>query len=289
MLLAALLAVAALTGCGSGTDPLTKHLPAANVVPGWRLEGEIDTFDSETLFELVNGQAESYFAYGFEAAAVARYVSDEGEQRLRVELFRLASPADAYGLFSVTRSGEPTAVGSDGDMDPGRRLAFWQDDTYGRIMATQPVDDAVLLSFAQAITGGLPEGGEPPAIVRELPTEGLQPLSVRFFRQELSIQNWLCLSLCFTDGLGGENLLLLPGDDQAAGVLADYDRGSGPFQVLLVEYPEAGVAQAAAQALSSAGVQSLVAVKANDMRLAAVFGDLVDREMAEDMVRELLK
>lgn len=277
------LSVLALAACGGGSgDALSAFLPMSNVAPGWTREGEVDTFDTDTLFELVNGQAESYFAYGFDQVAVGRYVNASG-QRLRLELYRLASPADAYGLFSVSRGGQPVAVGNDGDMDPGRRLAFWQDRYYGRILAPQPVDEGVLMSFAQAVTGAVPPGGEAPALVAKLPMEGLQPLEVRFFRQELSIQNWLWL--------GGQNVLGM--DNKSEGVLATYsltttDDSGGPFQVLLAAYPQPEQAQAAVAALRSAEIDGLAAVEANDTLLAAVFGD-VDSAAAGRIVEEILQ
>ncbi len=92
---------------------------------------------------------------------------------LNVEIWQLATPADAYGLFSAGRTGAPAVIGNEGDSDPGRRLAFWQDRYFVSLNAAQPVPDETLQAFAQAISGRLPAGGERPALVDRLPGSGL--------------------------------------------------------------------------------------------------------------------
>ncbi len=267
------------TRCSAGggqPDQLAGYLPANDVVAGWQREDGIQTFDSQNLFELVDGQAESYLAYGFDRVVVGRYVN--GDQRLRIELYRLDSPADAFGLFSVTRSGQPVAVGNDGDSDPGRQLAFWQDRYYARLLAPQPLEKNTLMSFAQALAGALPSGGNQPQLVDRLPAGDRVPGSVRFFRQELSIQNWLWL--------GGANVLNL--SPETEGLLAAYQREGVDFQFLLVAYPQSSAAQAAAVALSQADLPDLVTVSSRDTLLAAVFGDL-DPASAETLIKDVLQ
>jgi hypothetical protein len=256
---------------------LTNALPGSDVVSGWAPEGDVPTFSVDTLFDLVNGQAESYFAYGFEAAAESRYRGPQSAV-LRIEIFRLASPDDAFGLFSVSVAGEPIAIGADGNTDPGRRLDFWQDRYYVRIVAPQPVADADLMAFGQAVAGALPPGGEPPELISSLPTTGLVPLTVRFFHQELSIQNWLWL--------GGENVLGL--DAGTDGVLADYERGGETARLLLVVYPKADQATTALQALESGPPSGLVVAEARGKKLGAVFGNL-DGSTAGDLLNEALQ
>ena len=105
---------------------LASVFPAANVIPGWDISQKVETYNHDNLFNLVDGQADSFFAYGFEKVAVQRYQNEAGTL-LNAEIWELATPADAYGLFSAGRTGVLAAIGSEGDSDPGRRLAFWQD------------------------------------------------------------------------------------------------------------------------------------------------------------------
>ena len=165
-------------------------------------------------------------------------------------------------LFRSNRAGTPAAVGNGGDTDPGRRLAFWKDRYFVSANATEDVPDADLTAFAQAIASALPSGGEQPALVGKLPAAGLAERGFIFFRQELSIQDRVWL--------GGENILGLNRD--TSGVLAQYDLGGAPAQLLLVQYPDAKAASDGLAALKGGQVDDLVAADARNNLLGAVFG-----------------
>jgi hypothetical protein len=262
---------------GGVPDDVTRFLPADNTIPGWTRQGEPQFFSSDNLYELVDGQAEAFFAYGLTHAALARYVGPQGT-RLRIELFRLASPADAYGLFSTSLSGEPVAVGAAGDTDPGRRLAFWQERYYARLQTTQPVADEILLGFGHALAAALPVGGELPELVTRLPADGLHPRSARFFRQEISIQPWLWL--------GGTNLLGL--NQETQGVLADYTLGGSTARLLWVRYPDDAAAEKAFRALQGSTIPNRVMVQMKEKELVAVFGEVGIGE-AKELVNRVLR
>ena len=255
-----------LAGCGEADDDtvkLTDALPGADVRAGWAPAAEPQVFDRENLYSLVNGQAEFFFAYGFQAVAVRDY-RDAEENELRVAIWQLATPADAFGLFTHYRSGTPVAVGNGGDSDPGRRLDFWQARYFVRLFARQALPDADLEAFAEAVASALPEGGAVPALVAQLPQAGLVPRSPLFLHKELSIQNYLWL--------GGQNVL--GSSPETDGVLARYEIEGTMAQLLLVAYPDADAATAGLAALKAAAVDGLVTVEARDRLLGAVFGSL---------------
>jgi predicted choloylglycine hydrolase len=266
-----------LSGCGEKPPALAKVFPGADAVPGWRSEGRVEVFDRENLYDLVDGQAEAFFAYGFEQVAVRRYKNAEGA-KLDVEVWQVAKPTDAYGLFTASIAGRAVAIGNDGDSDPGRRLAFWQDRTYVQVRARQEVDDEDLRGFAEAVSAALPEGGERPSLRDQLPPFGLVERSAIFFHEEISIQDRLWL--------GGQNVLGL--GPETDGVLARYDVGGEPVQLLLVQYPDEEAAADGLAALAGGRarpeqrrrVGSLVAAGARGDLLDAVFGELDADEMA---------
>ena len=130
---------------------LDAAFPDADAIPGWKTDGDVTTFDSETLFDLVNGQADAFFAYNFEQVAVQSYIGPE-DAVARIEIWQLATPTDAYGLFTRSRTGEPVDAGNGGDTDPGRRLAFWQDRYYVHIRGQQLLSDDILRAFADAVS-----------------------------------------------------------------------------------------------------------------------------------------
>lgn len=254
------------TGCGN-SESWPDRLPDTDAVPGWVPIGEMQEFDDTNLYDLVDGQADAFFAYGFESVYVRTYESGKGEQ-LRVELWRLDSPSNAYGLYTTLRGGEPVAIGIDGDTDPGRRVDFWQDRALVRVFTVAPQDPATLERFAETISEALPAGGQRPPLIGLLPEEGLVPDSEVFFHQEISMQGYLWL--------GGQNLLSLGTETDA--VLARYELEEASAWLLLVEYVEDADASAALAALSGAGLENLGAAEVQGRMLGAVFGSLPDAQ-----------
>lgn len=281
ILLSLLWIILFLAGCGQKTTlPATVSLrdvfPDDNTIPGWTRDGDTETYNNDTLYDLVNGQADAFFAYNFEQVAVQSYAGEDNV--LRIEIWQLATPADAYGLFTRNRSGELADVGNEGDTDPGRRLAFWQNRYYAQVRGRQALEDATLRAFAEAVVAALPTGGETPALIGQLPPEGLIERSAIFFRQEISIQDELWL--------GGENTLGLTADTE--GILARYTLGGVPVHLLMVQYADAGAASTGLTALNSADVEGLLAVDVKDTLLAIVFGE-ADSLAAADLLADALK
>jgi hypothetical protein len=254
-------------------------LSRIGVEMGWALVGPPQVFVPDNLYDLVNGQAEMFFAYSFEQVTVGEYERAAGAT-LRVEVWQLAMPADAYGLFTVHRAGVPISVGSEGDLDPGRRLIFWQGRHYVSLIALQPLPDPELETFAQAVAEALPSApaSERPALVERLPRQGLADRRTVSFHEEISIQSYLWL--------GGHNVLGLGPDTD--GVLAWYAVDGAEATLVLVEYPEAGEATAGLEALKMGGVSNLAATQAQGTLLGAVFGP-VDLAEARTLLMEALE
>jgi hypothetical protein len=259
------------------SSPLTAAFPGADAVVGWAPAGELEVYDSETIFNLVNGQADFFFVYGFEQVAVRQYQNAE-EIVLDVQIWQLSDDASAYGLFSAGVAGEPVAIGNEGDGDPGRRLAFWQDRYVAQLYARKDIPDADLRAFAEAVSAALPTGGERPALVDRLPAEGVVPRSGIFFHEELSIQNEVWL--------GGENILGLSPDTD--GFLARYEIDGGTARLLLIAYPDAGAASAGLAALQGGEIEGLVTAEARENLVGAVFGEM-DEATASALLEEALE
>jgi hypothetical protein len=282
--LGCLLLALLLVGCGSKPESKPEFTSLADVftntdgLQGWTPTDEARVFDSETIFDLVNGQADAFFAFGFEQVAVQSYESATGIV-VRAEIWQLATPADAYGLFTASIAGTPVTVGhaNAGDADPGRRLSFWQDRYRVAVYARQEVPDADLRSLAETVSTALPSGGERPSLLDQLPPEGLADRSAIFFHLEISIQDRLWL--------GGANVLGL--SSETDGVLARYDVGDAIGQLLLVQYPDTQAAAAALAALETAQIDGLVSGATRDNLLGAVFGK-VDETASTALLTEAI-
>jgi hypothetical protein len=141
---------------------------------GWELDGRVETYDADTLYEKINGAADLYIAFGFRRL---HYVTLAQDSRfLNVELYDQGNFRNVIGLFSaqkdanreVLRRGEifyyPTSVGVIG----GYRNFYFK-------IAGSSTDDATLDKAASLIEliEDLPAGaGELPRPFRVL-TEGL--------------------------------------------------------------------------------------------------------------------
>lgn len=266
-------------GCGLRNQAESAPGPATlfpESVSGWTPASPVASYDRDRLTELVNGQAEAYFAYGFESVAVRTY-ENAGGVTLRVEIWALSEPANAYGLFTWSRAGEPVGVGNSGDVDAGRRIAFWQARYYVQLRAAQPVPATELVSFAENLSARLPQGGQTPDLLSVLPEDGRRMDEAVYFRRELAIQDLIWL--------GGIDLLAL--DGRAAGVVAPYERDGQIAMLMVVAYPEATEAEGAASRLAEAGLDRMVAVSARDSLVAAVFGD-VEANVADALIDDAL-
>jgi hypothetical protein len=259
------------------TPSLAAVFPGANVIPGWTPTDQAKTFGHENLFSLVDGQADGFFVYGFEQVAAQKYTDSAGTI-LNIEIWQLATPADAYGLFTQSVSGAPAQIGNDGDAEPGRRLSFWQNRYTVHVSALAQLDNATLWNFAKAISSTLPQGGERPALVKRLPQTGLKERGYVFFHEEISIQDQVWL--------GGTNILGL--SHATNGIVARYDLSGQAARLVLIQYPNPANAAAGINALKASPVKDLMACNSRDNMVSAVFGE-VSSEAASKLASEALQ
>jgi hypothetical protein len=273
---------AASAGCAPGTAavPPAGALPGDNGIPGWSMSGKTQTYNRQTLFDYIDGSSEYFFTYSFEEVAVVRFVKSDQAQ-LNAEVWQLAVPEDAYGLFTGRTGGEliPIGAANEASLESGSRLLFWQDRYYVSLTSIKAATDDDLRRFAEYISKRLPSGGSPPELVGRLPAEGLLSDSVKFFHMELAIQDRLWL--------GGENLLGLSAETEA--VFTEYRNGGQEWQMLLVQYPDAAGAESGRQALENGAAENLILADANGPLLAAVFGQTASSAAEASLAKALGK
>jgi hypothetical protein len=252
-------------------------LPAPDAATGWQVVDEPAVYDTDTLYDFMNGAADLYFTYGFEELAVGQYTDDQGND-VEIQVYRVASDPDAYGLFTYSSYGEPADIGIDGEQDPGYRLAFWTDRTYVQIVARDEVDDAALRRLGEATAAALPGSGRRPALVEALPAEAMQPGSARFFRSKMALDNLLWL--------GSEDVLGLGADVE--GVVARYEAGDQILDLLLVTFPDTARAESAQEGLLQAGPEELITLEVRGNTLGAAFGS-ADLGSAQALLQEAME
>jgi hypothetical protein len=151
-------------------------------VDGWTQAGESRTFGRDNLYEYVDGAAELFLSLNFKELRVADYTNGRGGT-MTVEVYRHASPLDAFGIYSqeCPREGDYLRVGAEGYLALPY-LNLLMGDAYVKLSADGLGERTAetLRAFADAAAQRL--GGEArlPAAVALFPQDGKQPHSVRF-------------------------------------------------------------------------------------------------------------
>jgi len=211
-------------------DPLDKVLPSAVFAVDWTMQDKTTLYDSDTLFERINGEAELFFPYGFERLAVAEYANPKHpDVLLAAEVYRMGSPLDAFGIYANYR--RPTsvaaAIGAEGFIS-ATQLMYCQDRFFVRIQVTgaTALDSEILLACGRAIAENLPSGGERPVEIDLLQIPSVVKRTERYVARSLLGYAFFRRGLIADAMRGGERLqvFLVPEDspDRARQALDDY-------------------------------------------------------------------
>jgi Family of unknown function (DUF6599) len=213
---------------------------AAPVLPdevtGWKAQAPAVRYDAQTIFHYIDGHGEVYLAYGMSACEARRYAGPAGEGEVVADVFEMASPADAYGVFTHSREGEPVDVGQDATFGYGT-LSFWKGRFFVSVLAEQESERtrAVVLALGRAVAEAIPGTGERPALVGRLPAAGLDPASVVFLRHPRILEAHV--------PVGPDNPLGVGPSAPAA--TARYRLDGGTADLVVVDYADAEGASSA--------------------------------------------
>jgi len=201
----------------------------------WSKAEEDQFYDSQTIFDYIDGAGEVYRAYNMQRCFSRRYVSPEGPAII-LDVFEMASSYDAFGVFTHDPDGEGLAVGQ-GAVYRSGWLGFWKDRFFVSLYADEDTEAAkqALRELAGKVASLIKKEGPKPQILSRLPKKGLQAASIRYFHDHPVLNRHYFIST--------ENILRLGGRTEA--VLATYQFKEGAAQILLVLYPDAEKAKEA--------------------------------------------
>jgi hypothetical protein len=223
-----------MTAMPETVSQFNKVLP--ETIDGWKKAGPPTVYAAENLSTYIDGGAELYLSYNFKNALSLKY-TDSAENEITVDIFDMGSSYDAFGVFAHTRETIDTAFGQGSEYDAGL-LTFWKGRYYVSILAypeTAARKD-VVFKLGRGIAGAINAEGPLPPILALLPSENLLPETVRYFHHYIWLNSFYFVS--------NENVLDIAGDTPAA--LAKYRQAGSTFFLLLVRYPNAARASAAA-------------------------------------------
>jgi len=223
--LAALLLFAIAVPRAGAADPRHPVLEALAAKGEWRLLEPVRTFGPDNLYEEIDGEAELFLPYGMERLTVAVFgrTARPGSE-VRLELYRMASPRDAYGIWSqfrypdqeVLRIPPSEAIVSDMSAD------FFRGETFVRIRS-KPGDGSRNdgIGIASEIVALLSGSGSPPEEARAL--DGLPGrISGSILYQKRAMLGYECLAPGFeakfsAASSSGHYLFLPPAADGGSG------------------------------------------------------------------------
>lgn len=209
----------------SPLSAIGEQLPEA--VGQWRAASRPVVYSPETIFDYIDGHAEVYLAYGFRGSIARRYLGPDEEGDIVLDVFELASPEDAYGVFTHDQDGEDAALGQ-GSLFRYGWLSFWKGPFFVSIYSEGESDQArdAVFELGRGVAATIPTGGSLPAIVGLLPKRGLDPRSVRYLHDPTILAAHLAFE-------GGQVLRLGP---DAVAALGRYDLAESHASLLLVSY-----------------------------------------------------
>ncbi|GEM_PF-1935307 len=164
------LAVSLLSSCalvqGGRLEP-AQILPRETDVPGWRLHTPPVAVRGSALALFLKEKMPLFHGYGLREIVVAEYEGlDDADRRIVIEIYRMRSPLDAFGIFSSMR----------GFADSKRTIAPWPDTycaegscylfrerCYIRLGVSRPEKEVYtqLSPFVEAIEEAMPPTGDP--------------------------------------------------------------------------------------------------------------------------------
>lgn len=167
-----------------------KHiLPTPRFTEDWIVRDDVVLHTKDTLFDHINGEAELYYPYGFQALATATYVHRENpDWWIVADVYRMASLLDAFGIYSNYRKTDAfwVAIGAEGFVSSSQ-LMFYQDTYFVRLQVTGTtgLKPDILLACGRAISRNLPPNTGHPREVDVLRIPGIVQRSERYIAQSL--------------------------------------------------------------------------------------------------------
>lgn len=163
------------------TSPLVGLLPKA---AEWQPAENPQQYLPDSLFEYIDGAAESYLGYDFQELVVAQYKSKSVPAgSLTVEVYDMGNPRQAFGIYSAERYPDTRflAAGIQGYYEEGN-LNFLVGRYYVKLMCYDcgPSAEKMLRDVAGEISNRVEDKGGFPSILSSFPRSGLVPNSEKF-------------------------------------------------------------------------------------------------------------
>ncbi len=171
---------------------IAGSLQLGTEILGWKSNQQSEIYTADNLYEYINGDSESFLAFGFEKVYVHYYSKEDKE--LVVELYDMGTPLNALGVFrsrrGITSCGKE--LGMDSDVGENE-IVFVKGKYYVKLyfFDTWKGSDRELLKIARFVADKIPGQKKFPEQFSVFPRRGLIPCSFAYFPSNyLNLENF---------------------------------------------------------------------------------------------------
>jgi hypothetical protein len=192
-------------------DSMKNILPLPGFTPGWVMKEPVTLYNSDTLFDHINGEAELYFPYGFDMLATATYLNKKNpDVWVVVDVYRMRSLLDAFGIYSNYRKADAAEImiGAGGFISSSQ-LMFYQDRYFVRIQVTgaTSLEQEQIVACGRTVSRNLPpNAGRPGELEVLMGIPGMVTKSERYLGQSLLGYAFFRRGMITDAILGGERV-----------------------------------------------------------------------------------
>jgi len=157
-------------------------LPQVN---GWQLSTDIEIFNKDNLYERIDGAAPLFFENNFQEMTSIVYT--KGDDYITIQVYRHATPEDAFGMYASERSQDMEfypGIGGEAQGD-GYGLYFFVDSIYVKMSANNESEHntAAMKEIAAGFAGKIGRDNAYPPVINSFPKEGQVPHSAAYITQ----------------------------------------------------------------------------------------------------------
>ncbi len=190
-------------------------------VGGWKMSETAKIFDSETLWEYINGAAEAYLSYHFMQVEVMEYARSE-DNYIKVEVYQQGSAIDAFGIYAMERPQEAEflELGVEGYLVHSS-LNFYAEDYYVKIQSHQSDEKtlAAIRKIAEKVAVVIAENPEKPVLLDLMPDYDKVHRSEKYFSSNFLGYSFLSNTIVadyLSNGTAYKMFVLISDDQEAS-------------------------------------------------------------------------
>lgn len=173
-----------------GTSDMETLMPS-KTTDGWVAQRAPQSFNKETLFEHIDGQADLFLHYGFQKSIFAVFENQKAsKEKIDLDIYDMGDPVSAFGVFSRFRQeNRPVGIGFDSYADD--QSAFFYKGKYFVVLQGTETSETGLKQLAQTVASKMTDKAEPPKELKYFPQSGLKPGSTEYYPEGLMGRQFL--------------------------------------------------------------------------------------------------